>query len=42
MTRVVTNAMNGVLSVRKGWWGLESPPQVLNLNQRVAMCETRG
>ena len=22
--------------------GLENPPQVLNLNQGVAMCETRG
>ncbi len=22
-------------------WGLESTPQVLNLNQGVAMCETR-
>ncbi len=34
--------MNGVLSVRIFWWGLESPPQVLNLIQGVAMCETRG
>jgi len=23
-------------------WGLESPPQVLNLNQGVAMCEMKG
>jgi len=29
--------MNGVLSVMKFSWGLESPPQVLNLNQGVAM-----
>lgn len=34
--------MNGVLSVRKVWWHLESPPQLVNLNQGVAMCETRG
>jgi hypothetical protein len=34
--------MNGVLSVRKVWWGLKNPPQVLNLNQGVAICETEG
>ena len=34
--------MNGVLSVKIFSWGLESPPQVLNLNQGVAMCEKRG
>ena len=34
--------MNGVVSVKIFSWGLESPPQVLNLNQGVAMCETRG
>lgn len=34
--------INGVLSVRIVLWGLESPPQVLNLNQDVAMYETRG
>ena len=34
--------MNGVLSVRTFSWGLESSPQILNLNQGVAMLETRG
>jgi len=34
--------MNGVLSVMILWWGLESPPQVLNLNIGVAMSETRS
>ena len=41
--------MNGVLSVRKVLWGLDSQPQVLSLNQGVAtlplrskVCETRG
>ncbi len=38
----VTNAMNEWVSlVRMFSWGLESPPQVLNLNQGVAICETR-
>lgn len=34
--------MNGVSSLRIFSCGLESPPQVLNLNQGVAMFETRG
>ncbi|SIN69912.1 hypothetical protein SAMN05444394_0877 [Algoriphagus halophilus] len=34
--------MNGVLTVRILWWGLESPQQVLNLNKGVAMCERKG
>ncbi len=34
--------MNGVSWVRIFLWGLESPPQVLNLNQGVAMCERKG
>ena len=34
--------MNGVSSVRIFLRGLESPPQVLNLNQGVARCRRRG
>jgi hypothetical protein len=35
--------MNGGSSLRKLWRHMEmNPPQVLNLNQGVAMCETRG
>lgn len=43
MKKAIANAMNEWgSSVRIVSWGLESPPQVLNLNQGVAMCETRG
>ena len=34
--------MNGVLSVRKVLWGLESQPQVLSLNQGVATLPLRS
>lgn len=34
--------MNGVLSVRILSWHLESPPQVLNLNQGVALRSWKG
>ncbi|MEQ9426065.1 MAG: hypothetical protein RJQ09_16690 [Cyclobacteriaceae bacterium] len=41
--RHTTNAMNewGCIG-QESWWVLATPPQVLNLNQGVAMSETRG
>ena len=32
--------MNGVSSVKIFSWGLESPPQVLNLNQGIYLVNT--
>ncbi len=34
--------MNGVLQDRIFWWGLETPPLFINLNNGVATCETKG
>ena len=36
------NAWDGVLSNRKQWWELDSPPQVKNLNIGVALSKRRG
>ncbi len=41
--RALTTPMNEWgLSVRIFSWGLESSPQVLNLNKGLAICRTRG
>jgi hypothetical protein len=29
--------MNGGFSVKKFWWGLDCPPQLINLNNGVAL-----
>ena len=34
--------MNGVLSNRKQWWGLNPPPLLINLNNGVAWWQWKG